>query len=150
MFTDDRIGIVVIWVIAAVLIPVIRQVTVVEAYYAFGFVSAFIITSTAVFFVRHDVLLARGIQPGSGEAKSLRFAGFRGMIASYLMGIVLITQKTDALLIIAISGVAITLFQIFISRGGLKRKPLPESTQALPPTPFPRDVIYEDGIQRAH
>ena len=150
MFTDDRIGIVVIWVIAAVLIPVIRQVTVVEAYYAFGFVSAFIITSTAVFFVRHDVLLARGIQPGSGEAKSLRFAGFRGMIASYFMGIVLITQKTDALLVIAVTGAAITLFQIYISRGGFKRKPLPESSQALPPTPYPRDVIYEDGIQRSH
>ncbi|MCK5922440.1 MAG: hypothetical protein KAG66_15970, partial [Methylococcales bacterium] len=51
-FLDDRIGIAVIWGVSAVLIPIIREVVVVEAYYAFGFVSAFIITSTTVFFVR--------------------------------------------------------------------------------------------------
>ncbi|MCB0092482.1 MAG: hypothetical protein KDE54_31555, partial [Caldilineaceae bacterium] len=55
-FSDDRIGIAVIWAISAILIPIIREVVVVEAYYAFGFVSAFVITSTTVFFVRDDAL----------------------------------------------------------------------------------------------
>ncbi len=146
-FADDRIGIVVIWAIAAVLIPVIRQVTVVEAYYAFGFVSAFIITSTAVFFVRQDILLARGIEPGSGEARSLRFAGLRGMVASYFMGIVLVTQKTDALLAIAIAGVAITLLQIYTARGGFRRKhkaePSPVRTEGV------AEMAYDMGLQRA-
>jgi len=147
-FADDRIGIIVIWVFAAVLIPVIRQVTVVEAYYAFGFVSAFIITSTAVFFVRRDILEERGIDPESGEAKSLRFAGLRGMIASYTMGIVLVTQKTDALLAIAIAGAAITLLQIYTARGGFKRKPVMVAT--LPTqTPGVKKVAYEMGLQRA-
>ena len=77
-FADDRIGIAVIWGVAAALIPVIRQVVVVEAYYAFGFVSAFVITSTTVFLVRDDAMQARGIEPGSSEAKSLKFAGLRG------------------------------------------------------------------------
>ncbi len=121
-FADDRIGIAVIWGIAAALIPVIREVVVVEAYYAFGFVSAFTITSTTVYFVRNDSLRARGIEPGSSEAKSLRFAGLRGMIASYFMMIVLITQKTDALPAIIVAGAIITLFQIFYSNGGLKAK----------------------------
>ena len=49
MFADDRIGIAVIWGIAAVLIPIIREVVIVESYYAFGFVSAFVITSTTVY-----------------------------------------------------------------------------------------------------
>lgn len=88
-FLNDRWGIFVIWLVSFIFIPIIREVVVVEAYYAFGFVSAFAITSTTVFFVRNDVLMDRGIEPGSGEAKSLKFAGFRGMIASYAMAIVL-------------------------------------------------------------
>ncbi|MCO6449178.1 MAG: APC family permease [Caldilineales bacterium] len=146
-FTDDRIGIAVIWAISAVLIPIIRQVTVVEAYYAFGFVSAFIITSTAVFFVRKDVLEKRGIDPHSSEAKSLKFAGFRGMIASYLMGIVLITQKTDALLLIATTGAVITLFQIYIARGGFRKgKPKEVSVE---PEVITEKKTYDMGIERA-
>ncbi|MEZ4868872.1 MAG: hypothetical protein R3C14_46535 [Caldilineaceae bacterium] len=147
-FTDDRIGIGVIWAISAVLIPIIREVVVVEAYYAFGFVSAFVITSTTVFFVRDDVLRERGIEPGSGEAKSLKFAGFRGMIASYIMALVLVTQKTDALLAIAAAGAAITLFQLYVANGGLKRK----AAEAVPPAfpPGSRKVAYEMGVQRAH
>ena len=92
-FDDDRIGIGVIWALSAVLIPIIREVVVVEAYYAFGFVSAFVITSTTVFLVRDDALQERGIEPGSSEAKSLKFAGLRGMIASYFMMVVLICAK---------------------------------------------------------
>jgi hypothetical protein len=147
-FADDRIGIAVIWGIAAVLIPVIRQVTVVEAYYAFGFVSAFVITSTTVFFVRNGVLSERGIEPGSSEAKSLKFAGLRGMIASYFMMVVLITQKTEALPAIIFSGTVITLFQIFYSNGGFKRKEL----EAEPPAyaPGTGEPDYDMGLQRAH
>ncbi len=121
-FLDDRVGIGVIWGVSAILIPIIREVVVVEAYYAFGFVSAFIISSTAVFFVRDDVLKAKGIEPGSAEAKSLRFAGFRGMLASYFMGVVLLTQKTDALLAVALAGVVITIIQVIVANGGLKRQ----------------------------
>ncbi len=148
-FEEDRIGIAVIWGISAILIPIIRQVVVVESYYAFGFVSAFVITGTTVFFVREDVLRERGIDPASAEARSLRFAGLRGMIASYIMAIVLVTQKTDALLVIALAGAAITLFQLYIAHGSLKRRttdevPLPE----LPPGAS--SVAYEMGIQRAH
>ena len=130
-FSDDRLGIAVIWAISAVLIPVIRQVVVVESYYAFGFVSAFVITSTAVFFVRNDVLDKRGIAPHSAEAKSLRFAGMRGMVASYLMALVLVTQKTEALIAIAAAGATITLFQIYIARGGLKRQTAKEAPPAF-------------------
>ncbi len=119
---DDRIGIGIIWAVSAILIPIIKQVVVVESYYAFGFVSAFIITSTAVFFVRDDVLEKKGIRPGSAEAKTLRFAGARGMFASYLMGAVLVAEKTHALYAVSIAGVAITLFQILIANGGLKKK----------------------------
>jgi hypothetical protein len=130
------------------LIPIIRQVVVVEAYYAFGFVSAFVITSTAVFFVRNDVLQERGIEPGSGEARSLKFAGLRGMIASYIMAIVLVTQKTEALITIAIAGAVITLFQIYVARGGIKW----QAGQAHPPEipPGTSKIDYEMGIQRAH
>ncbi|MFC1959209.1 hypothetical protein ACFLYO_00715 [Chloroflexota bacterium] len=120
-FRDDRIGIAVIWGCAAVAIPIIREVVVVEAYYAFGFVSAFIITSTTIFFVRDDALLARGIEPGSDEARSLRFAGLRGMFASYIMGVVLVTQKTSALLPIMIIGGLITLYQVWYFRGGFEK-----------------------------
>ncbi|MCB0034794.1 MAG: hypothetical protein KDE51_12265, partial [Anaerolineales bacterium] len=147
-FDDDRIGIAVIWGFAAVLIPIIREVVIVESYYAFGFVSAFVITSTTVFFVRDDVLISRGIDPGSSEAKSLKFAGFRGMIASYFMAVVLVTQKTDALLAILIAGGAITIFQIYIARGNLRRTAedvtLPELEPSL------RKAAYDTGIQRAH
>ncbi|MCA9872587.1 MAG: hypothetical protein KC441_03005 [Anaerolineales bacterium] len=147
-FIDDRIGIGVIWAVAAVLIPIIREVVVVESYYAFGFVSAFVITSTTVFFVREDVLQERGIIPGSGEAKSLRFAGLRGMIASYFMLIVLVTQKTEALPAIIIAGTGITLFQIFVAHGGFKRLREQTAVPQFPPgTPRP---TYDIGIQRAH
>ncbi len=147
-FTDDRNGIAVIWGISAILIPIIREVVVVEAYYAFGFVSAFVITSTTVFFVRDDAMQARGIEPGSAEAKSLKFAGLRGMIASYLMLIVLVTQKTDALGVIVVGGVLITLFQLFIANGSLRQK---KGIDKLPL--FPEGTAkpqYELGVQRAH
>jgi hypothetical protein len=147
-FADDRIGIGVIWGVAAALIPIIRQVIVVEAYYAFGFVSAFVITSTTVFFVRDHVLRKRGIEPGSGEAKSLRFAGLRGMIASYFMMIVLVTQKSEALPAIIIAGTIITLFQIFYSNGGLKRKK--EEVELPAHTPGTGEPDYDMGLQRAH
>ncbi|MEZ4618909.1 MAG: hypothetical protein R2867_25820 [Caldilineaceae bacterium] len=106
------------------MIPIIREVVVVESYYAFGFVSAFVITSTTVFFVRDDALRDRNIEPGSSEAKSLRFAGFRGMVASYIMAIVLVTQKTDALLLIAIAvrdHYALSIFDRtrFVATGGV-------------------------------
>lgn len=147
-FQDDRIGIAVIWGVSAILIPMIREVVVVEAYYAFGFVSAFMITSTTVFFVRDEVLMERKIQPGSAEAKSLRFAGLRGMIASYFMGFILVTQKTDALLVIMASGAVLTLLQYVIANGGLKRPvrkiaPIPSFERGLP-------VRYADGVTRAH
>ncbi len=119
---DDRVGIAIIWGVAAVLIPIIKQVVVVESYYAFGFVSAFIITSTAVFFVRNDVLEKKGIKPGSPEARTLKFAGARGMFASYIMGIVLVAEKTHALYAVAIAGALITIFQILVANGGLKRQ----------------------------
>lgn len=148
-FSNDRIGIAVIWGVAAVLIPIIREVVIVEAYYAFGFVSAFVITSTTVFFVREDVLIDRGIEPGSAEAKSLKFAGLRGMIASYFMMVVLITQKTDALGVIVFSGAAITLFQIFYANRGLRRST--EETVALPDNPpGTSHALYDTGVQRAH
>jgi hypothetical protein len=152
-FLNDRWGIGVIWGVAAVLIPVIREVVIVEAYYAFGFVSAFIITSTTVFFVREDVLHSRGIEPGSEEARSLKFAGLRGMIASYIMGMVLVTQKTDALFVIVLFGAAITLFQIYYSRGGFGRqKPQVEEAAAVPTIALRRgDVVksYPSGWTRA-
>ncbi|MCB0153606.1 MAG: hypothetical protein KDF65_02330 [Anaerolineae bacterium] len=147
-FADDRIGIGVIWAISAILIPIIRQVVVVEAYYAFGFVSAFVITSTTVFFVRDDVLRERGIEPGSAEARSLRFAGLRGMVASYIMAIVLVTQKTDALVVIALTGAAITLFQIYMANGGFKRRAAAVLVPEIPPGTG--KVVYEMGLQRAH
>jgi hypothetical protein len=146
-FEDDRIGIAVIWGAAAALIPIIREVVIVESYYAFGFVSAFIITSTTVFFVREDVLIDRGIDPNSDEAKSLRFAGLRGMIASYFMGFVLVTQKTDALFVIVIAGAVITAVQLFIARGGISRRVL--KIDARPPMGVLKP-IYQSGIERAH
>jgi len=145
-FTDDRIGIAVIWGFAAVFIPLIREVVIVESYYAFGFVSAFMITSTTVFFVRDEALLDRGIEPGSGEAKSLKFAGLRGMIASYIMGVVLITQKTDALGAIIIIGTIVTLYQLYYAYGGPRHDP--DKIEPYEPAPA-KDRIYESGIQRA-
>ena len=120
-FEDDRVGVVVIWAVAAILIPVIRTVTTVESFYAFGFVSEFVIVSTTIYFVGDDVLKKRGIMPGSPQAKALRFAGLRGMVASYAMLAVLITQKTAALPPILLGAGLIVLFQIFIHRGGLRR-----------------------------
>lgn len=146
-FADDRIGIAVIWGFAAAAIPLIREVVVVEAYYAFGFVSAFTITSTTVFFARDDALRDRGIMPKSPEARSLRFAGLRGMIASYSMGLVLITQKTDALGVIVVLAVAITLFQLYYAFGGARKDPA--KLTAFTPRPDSKDD-YESGIQRAH
>ncbi len=119
---DDRVGIAIIWAVSALLIPVIKQVVVVESYYAFGFVSAFMITSTAVVFVRPDVLEKKGIKPGSPESKTLKFAGARGMFASYLMGAVLVVEKTHALYAVAIVGVVLTLFQIFVANGGIHKQ----------------------------
>ncbi|MFT5196180.1 MAG: hypothetical protein ACI9EW_000551 [Cellvibrionaceae bacterium] len=147
-FEDDRVGIAVIWGISAVFIPIIREVVVVEAYYAFGFVSAFIITSTTVYFVRDDVLRSRSIEPGSTEARSLKFAGLRGMIASYIMGLILITQKSDALLVIIISGIIITAFQVYIANGGLKRsKGIPAASKDLPGI---KVTEFASGVERAH
>ncbi len=147
-FADDRTGIAVIWGISAFLIPIIRQVIVVEAYYAFGFVSAFVITSTTVYFVRREVLIDRGIDPESGEAKSLRFAGLRGMVASYFMMIVLLTQKTDALPAIIFTGVVITLFQIYYANGGLKRQ---KGAVVVPEfAPGTEKRIYASGAAGAH
>ena len=147
-FEDDRVGIAVIWGFSAILIPIIREVVIVESYYAFGFVSAFIITSTTVFFARQDVLDSRGIEAGSAEARSLRFAGLRGMIASYIMGIILVTQKADALLVIVISGALLTLFQIYIANGGIKRLVGTPKPPANPPGI--KAVEFENGVIRAH
>lgn len=147
-FEDDRIGIAVIWGVSAILIPIIRQVVVVEAYYAFGFVSAFVITSTTVYFVRKDVLVEHSIDPGSAEAKSLRFAGLRGMVASYFMMIVLITQKTDALPAILAAGAAITIFQIYYANGGFRREKVTPVLAELPPGTARFD--FDKGITRAH
>ncbi|MCA9974415.1 MAG: hypothetical protein KC413_01640, partial [Anaerolineales bacterium] len=101
-----------------------------------------------VFFVRDDALRERGIEPDSSEAKSLRFAGLRGMIASYIMLIVLVTQKTDALVVIVIFGALITLLQLFIANGGLKH---PEDTAVRPPSPLqPKADPVHIGLERAH
>ena len=149
-FEDDRTGIIVIWVVAAMLMPIIRTVTTVESFYAFGFVSAFVITSTTVYFVREDILRERGIEPGSDEAKSLRFAGLRGMIASYIMAIVLVTQKTDALVPIVMATTFITLFQLFVHQGGLQRF-FPVSDDQLSQSQLPgRMRIYRSGLERSH
>jgi hypothetical protein len=143
---DDRIGIAVIWGVAAILIPIIREVVVVESYYAFGFVSAFVITSTTVFFVRNDVLENRGIEPGE-ETRSLKFAGLRGMVASYIMLVVLITQKTDALVVIVISAAIITTIQLVVSRGGFK-PPAPDTLRP-PIVPGHLPLLYANGLQRS-
>ncbi|MAU00288.1 MAG: hypothetical protein CL608_24370 [Anaerolineaceae bacterium] len=149
IFEEDRIGIAVIWVISAILIPIIREVVIVESYYAFGFVSAFVITSTTVFFVRDDAIRERGIEPGSGEAKSLKFAGLRGMIASYSMMIVLVTQKTDALGVIIVFGAIITIIQFVNANGGLKK--LSDIAIVKPAAPLqPSELEGQLGLLRAH
>lgn len=148
-FEDDRIGIAVIWGVAAMLIPIIREVVVVESYYAFGFVSAFVITGTTVFFVRDEVLISQGIEPGSPEAKSLRFAGLRGMIASYAMLVILITQKTDALVAIVAAGGLLTAIQLWTSRGGMSVEPI-APVPVKPVTPSTLRPDYTSGIERAH
>lgn len=145
-FSDDRLGIAVIWGFAALLIPVIREVVIVESYYAFGFVSAFVITSTTIFYVREDVMENRGIDPDSDEARSLRFAGLRGMFASYFMMVVLITQKTDALGVIIVFAGLLTAFQIFIARGRLGGGDVDIS---MPPVIRGQRPTYKNGIQRA-
>ena len=147
-FDDDRIGIAVIWGISAILIPIIREVVVVESYYAFGFVSAFVITSTTVYLVTDEALRHRGIEPGSAEAKSLKFAGFRGMLASYFMAIVLITQKTDALFAIAIAGAIITVIQVYYSRGGFAKPEFEPTTHDF--TSGTENFEYAMGLERAH
>ena len=147
-FHDDRIGIAVIWAVSAMLIPIIREVVIVEAYYAFGFVSAFVITSTTVFFVRPDAMRDRGIEPGSSEAKSLRFAGLRGMIASYFMLAVLLTQKTDALPAIIAFGTVLTVFQLYYANGKLKRSKEKVAAPDFPPGVQERNFV--NGVQRAH
>ena len=148
-FENDRVGVLVIWLIAAILIPIIRTVTEVEAFYAFGFVSAFVITSTTVYFVRDEILTKRGIDPQSDEAKGLRFAGLRGMVASYIMAIVLVTQKTDALFPIAIGATLITLFQLFVHRGGLNQV-VPVDEEEIEASRRPgRPRLYRSGQERA-
>ncbi|NPA06512.1 MAG: APC family permease [Chloroflexi bacterium] len=122
VFLDDRVGIVAIWGVAAVLIPIIRQVTVVEAYYAFGFVSAFVISSTAVYFVRDDVLQEKGIDPRGPRARALRFAGLRGMIASYTMLVILVIMKYHALPAILLAGAALIAWQWYTANGGWRRQ----------------------------
>ena len=148
-FEDDRVGVVVIWAVAAILIPVIRTVTTVESFYAFGFVSEFVIVSTTIYFVGDDVLKKRGIMPGSPQAKALRFAGLRGMVASYAMLAVLITQKTAALPPILLGAGLIVLFQIFIHRGGLRRL-LSISDEEVRLSQLPgRLRLYRSGRERA-
>ncbi len=148
-FEDDRVGVVVIWAVAAMLIPVIRTVTTVEAFYAFGFVSEFAMVSTTIFLVGDDVLLKRGIRPGSSEARALRFAGLRGMVASYAMLLVLITQKTSAIPPIAIGATLILLFQYFVHRGGIRRI-FPISDEEVRISELPgRLRLYRSGRERA-
>ncbi len=146
-FLDDRIGIVVIWGISAVLIPIIRYVTVVEAYYAFGFVSAFVISSTAVFFARDDVLREKGIEPGSPEARALRFAGLRGMVASYIMFLVLVFMKWHALVAVGLAGAFLTILQWVVAHGGWKKR---ESRALLERVVASRGLAeYTSGLERA-
>jgi hypothetical protein len=67
-------------------------------------------------------LKKKGIEPGSAESKTLKFAGARGMFASYLMGAVLVAEKTHALYVIVVVGVALTLFQLFVANGGIHKQ----------------------------
>ena len=68
------------------------------------------------------------------------------MIASYIMGIVLITQKTDALGAIVMIGIIVTLYQLYYAYGGARRDP----EKLVPYEPVPaKQRSYESGIQRA-
>jgi hypothetical protein len=145
-FRDDRVGVAVIWGVSAAVIPLIPSVTAVEAFYAFGFVSAFVLTSTTLFFVRHEVVQEAGIEPGSREFKSLRFAALRGMIASYVMAAVLIWQKHDALPFIIGAAVLITAFQVYNARGGWRKRPMDQPERPAYPD---MAVYYSSGEQRA-
>ena len=145
-FSDDRVGVAVIWGVAAAVIPLIPSVTAVEAFYAFGFVSAFVLTSTTLFFVRHDVVHEAGIEPGSREFRSLRFAALRGMVASYAMAIVLVWQKFEALPFIIGAAFLITLFQIYNARGGWRKRPMDQPERPAYPE---MAVRYSSGEQRA-
>ena len=69
------------------------------------------------------------------------------MIASYAMGLVLITQKTDALGVIVVLGAVITLFQLYYAFGGARKDPV--KLRAYTPEPESK-ANYESGIQRAH
>jgi hypothetical protein len=61
---------------------------------------------------------------------------------------VLITQKTDALVVIVITGALITLFQVFMANGGL-RQGLKEAAPPIFP-PGTKRPEYDMGLQRAH
>jgi hypothetical protein len=61
------------------------------------------------------------IDPKGAEARTLRFAGARGMVASGIMMIILVWQKVDAVPAILISSITLTVFQLFVARRGLKR-----------------------------
>jgi hypothetical protein len=65
------------------------------------------------------------------------------------MMLVLVTQKTEALGVIVVSGALITLLQIYMANGGLKRRP---DGTILPPAypPGMERLAYEMGIERAH
>jgi len=155
-FSEDRIGIAVIWLLSAIFIPIIRSVVVVESFYAFGFVSAFVITGMTMTFVRKDVLEGAGIVPGSSEAKSLKFAGIRGLVASSIMMAILVTQKTEALPVIVGFALILTLLQIAISRGGIGKNEERWKPFSFGPRAFKRRYIgtgrihYDSGVQRAH
>ena len=69
------------------------------------------------------------------------------MLASYAMGIVLITQKTDALGAIVVLAMLITLFQLYYAFGGARRDPAKLSAYTPAPDGKPD---YHSGIQRAH
>lgn len=156
-FTEDRIGIAVIWLLAAIFIPIIRSVVIVEAYYAFGFVSAFLITGMTVTFVRDDVLESSDIDPNSAEARSLKFAGLRGLIASSIMMVILITQKTDALPVIIVFAAILTLLQWVMAHGGLRKQDEKEEEFDYEPGSADRAhryatgrIHYHSGVQRSH
>jgi hypothetical protein len=71
------------------------------------------------------------------------------MIASYSMMIVLITQKTDALGVIVVFGVIITIIQIVNANGGLKK--LSNIAIFKPASPLqPSELESQIGLLRAH
>lgn len=157
-FTEDRIGIAVIWLLAAIFIPIVRSVVIVESYYAFGFVSAFLITGMTVTFIRDDVLEGAGIEVDSAEARSLKFAGLRGLIASAIMMLILITQKTEALPVIVGFSAILTLIQWIMAHGGLRKEEEKEEEFDYEPGsedrahryPGTGRIHYHSGVQRAH